>query len=476
MVTTRSTTDTTHVQGAIRTRVTKRTRTSKLGKHAVTQIKTALTPVVKKAITLDLPPSSPVSSHPVSRAASPPPTVVPLNAIAVTQETPPCSPAPPPVSAPPVIQDTTPPSSLTDRLSISYVPSGPLVGREKEHSALLSTLTKHTARGGPSGSLYICGLPGTGKTLTVTRVVQQLPVRKIWVNCANLAKPKDVFTRVADSLGLPESNDAHEAIRKFSASTGEKVVVVLDEVDFLTTRDQTVLYAAFEWARPQNARVVVVGVANALDLPSKLLPWLRASGCVPEVHTFAPYGTSALTAILKQRVGGEMSNAAVLMTAKKIAACAGDARAALDVAREAATDGAGGVAAVARIAATRGGSSNAVKTIRELPVVQQLALCAAANAALAGDKKRATLGGLHAGFTRLCQRAHVPPLPLAEFADMCTNALAHHALLDVPVAKGKRAPKTQRGRLVRLRVAVDDVRAGVADKGFLPFLVKDAML
>lgn len=430
------------VQGIVRTRVSKRRRDAA---SAAKNLKLAFTAdnvnVPVNINTKNPPPCSPVSTAP---------------------------PSPSPRSKPAVA--ALPP--LEDRLSLSYVPLGRLVGREEEERSIRASLDCDDAK-----SLYICGVPGTGKSLTVSKIVRD-GYKHIWVNCANLKKPKDLYARVAKSLDidLGSDDDVCERIRNYiGKSENERVVIVLDEVDFLTTKDQLVLYAAFEWAK--NPVLKLVGIANALDLPLRLLPWLRANGCLPTVFTFHPYSSEQLQRIVQQRLGktSTVSVPAVKLASKKVAASSGDARAVLDVMREAITNGAGGIGAVARVTSSIAacGASNSAAIIRDLPVIQQLALCAAANAVTAaGSKKRATLGGLHAGFSRLCARAHVPVLPFADFADVCTNALAHHGLLDVPATKGKRAAKTQRGRQVRLRVAVEDVRAGVADKGFLPFLVQ----
>lgn len=482
----------------MRTRVTKKGRRAPaLSKHA----HIALPPHAKKkaaavarAVDDALPPCSPVSVAPLPAS-----TTLPLPSPALAE----LQPARKHPQAPALFEPTaTQHQPVADRLSLAFRPDGPLVGREEEMSSIRETLTRLTARDQPTGSLYLCGLPGTGKTLVVSRIVSDLAkpvpsegmsdadaddVHRVWVNCANLSRPKELFAHIAEELRLPlprGPTGALEAVRSFAATDGGKVVVVLDELDFLTSRDQSVLYAAFELSKLPDSRVVLVGIANALDLPTRLLPWLRAGGCLPETLSFAPYSSSALAAIVRQRLAdsGALSTSAVLLAAKKVASASGDARLVLDVVREAASqttgdDGAlAGVAAVSRLAATRGGTSAAAKTVRDLPVVQQLALCAAANAAAATNgKKRATLGGLHAGFTRLCSRARVAPLAFADFADVCTNALAHHGLLDVPATGPRRGARTQRGRQVRLRVAIEDVKAGVADKGFLPFLVQEGL-
>ena len=38
-----------------------------------------------------------------------------------------------------------------------------------------------------------------------------------------------------------------------------------------------VLYNLFEWARMRHARIVIVGVANTMDLPERLTPKVRNS-------------------------------------------------------------------------------------------------------------------------------------------------------------------------------------------------------
>jgi origin recognition complex subunit 1 len=55
-------------------------------------------------------------------------------------------------------------------------------------------------------------------------------------------------------------------------------VVLLDELDMLLSRDQSVLYNLFGWPQASGARLVVIGIANTLDLPERLLP--KIARCV----------------------------------------------------------------------------------------------------------------------------------------------------------------------------------------------------
>lgn len=205
---------------------------------------------------------------------------------------------------------------------------------------------------------------------------------------------------------------------------------------------------------------------------------------MPEMLHFAPYASAALQRIVEQRPTEQtkLSTVAIQLAAKKVAAGSGDARLALDECRGAEmrvseADGARAIAIVSSIIQARGGLSKAVESIRQLPVQQQLAVCVAANAVLLGDGKKnaknVTLGGTYESFGRMCSRAKVACVSFIEFGEVCCNALASHGLLDVAELKGrgKNSVKTLRSRPARLKVRIEDVRAGVANCRFFPLLI-----
>lgn len=167
----------------------------------------------------------------------------------------------------------------------------------------------------------------------------------------------------------------------------------------------------------------------------------------------------------------------MLLAAKKVAAGSGDARLMLDVlararAEQTRGDARSAMKLVATTAGGRGSAAQIVDVVNALPVQQMLALVVAANAVSFGKKganvkRRATLGGLHESFARMCERVHVPALDFSEFADVCCGPLKQMALVDVVKGRGKNTGGTMRTWGVRLKVAVEDVRAGIENKGFL---------
>lgn len=82
-------------------------------------------------------------------------------------------------------------------------------------------------------------------------------------------------------------------------------MLVLDEIDQLDSRKQSVLYTIFEWPSAPNSKLVLIGIANALDLTDRILPRLQARlDLRPRLLHFTPYTkleiVNILTARLKQ--------------------------------------------------------------------------------------------------------------------------------------------------------------------------------
>ena len=108
----------------------------------------------------------------------------------------------------------------------------------------------------------------------------------------------------------------------------------MDELDYMLTPRQEVLYNLFDWPSRAGAMLAVVGIANTMDLPERLDPKVR-SRLGSRRLTFAPYDREQVEAILKQRLSGNLREAfsaqAVTMAARKVAAYSGDVRRALQI-------------------------------------------------------------------------------------------------------------------------------------------------
>ena len=150
-------------------------------------------------------------------------------------------------------------------------------------------------------------------------------------------------------------------------------LVVLDEIDQLDCKSQEILYTLFEWPSLPNSRLVLIGksclhnlllfistpnyngrklhpllmillligIANALDLTDRILPRLQSHvRCRPQLLHFPPYSKDQIVTILQGRITGECGETqtvidpmAVQFCARKVAAVHGDLRKALDICR-----------------------------------------------------------------------------------------------------------------------------------------------
>uniref|UniRef100_A0A8C5X8B3 Cell division cycle 6 n=1 Tax=Malurus cyaneus samueli TaxID=2593467 RepID=A0A8C5X8B3_9PASS len=222
-----------------------------------------------------------------------------------------------------------------------------LQGRERETGILRQFLRDHILGHRP-GSLYVSGAPGTGKTACLSRVLldckdELAGSRTVVLNCMALGSPHGVFPALAQHLGLPAATGRERvrSLEKHLTAQGPMVLLVLDELDQLESKGQDVLYTLFEWPRLPSSRLVLVGLANALDLTDRSLARLGAHPAgSPRLLHFPPYTKEQLTRILQERLGqvaGDpvLDSAALQFCARKVSAVSGDARKALDVCRRA---------------------------------------------------------------------------------------------------------------------------------------------
>ena len=126
--------------------------------------------------------------------------------------------------------------------------------------------------------------------------------------------------------------------------TGFSRVLVLDEIDQIesTIKASADLYKIFEWPFLPNSKLILIGIANALDFTDRLLPRLELKPeCKPKIIKFMPYTKEDITNIVKDRLRSVqeangvrvMEDAAIIFCASKIASTSGDIRKVLDICR-----------------------------------------------------------------------------------------------------------------------------------------------
>ncbi|KAF2739830.1 P-loop containing nucleoside triphosphate hydrolase protein [Polyplosphaeria fusca] len=239
-----------------------------------------------------------------------------------------------------------------NQLHVSSVPAA-LPCREEEFSTVYSHLEAAITDG--SGScIYISGTPGTGKTATVREVVAQLHASVqaeelddfifVEINGMKVTDPHQSYSLLWQALRGDRVSPSHalELLeREFSAPSPRRVpcVVLMDELDQLVTKNQSVMYNFFNWPGLRHSRLIVLAVANTMDLPERTLSNKISSRLGLTRITFPGYTHDQLMLIIQSRLEGVPGNIvhpdAVQFAARKVAAVSGDARRALDICRRA---------------------------------------------------------------------------------------------------------------------------------------------
>ncbi|GAB7350893.1 hypothetical protein MBLNU459_g1408t1 [Dothideomycetes sp. NU459] len=237
-------------------------------------------------------------------------------------------------------------------LHVSAVPHA-LPCREDEFATVYSHL-EAAISAGTGSCIYISGTPGTGKTATVREVVAALNVAVtadelddfvfVEINGMKVTDPHQSYSLLWEALKGQRVSPSHalELLeREFSTPSPRRVpcVVLMDELDQLVTRSQGVMYNFFNWPQLRHGRLIVLAVANTMDLPERTLSNKISSRLGLTRITFPGYTHQQLIKIIESRLEGigkiVVEPDAVQFASRKVAAVSGDARRALDICRRA---------------------------------------------------------------------------------------------------------------------------------------------
>lgn len=248
-----------------------------------------------------------------------------------------------------------------------------LVGREAEAEAF-SSFVLDTIQNNICLSLYISGPPGTGKTAQVNLSLSTLckgsdtivcangkKARVLRINCMTVAKADNIFHEILCELngrdqGRKKTFDDFYQFLCTSHQHVDSVIILLDEMDCLITKDQQVLFQLFQCASTVKSSALatklgLIGISNALDLTDKFLPRLRINGYTPQPLQFLPYSGEQIKKVIVAKLqsltldnkenspaGARgpssipiMHPVAIQLCCKKCAAVTGDLRKAFDI-------------------------------------------------------------------------------------------------------------------------------------------------
>lgn len=104
-------------------------------------------------------------------------------------------------------------------------------------------------------------------------------------------------------------------------------IVLIDELDALITTKQTLLYNLFDWPCHQNSKLLLISIANTMDLPERLQSKIT-SRIGNNRLVYEPYTSSQIKDILQSRLQNmNIFEAKSLdLVSKKVAQYSGDIR------------------------------------------------------------------------------------------------------------------------------------------------------
>lgn len=235
---------------------------------------------------------------------------------------------------------------------------GQLIGREDERTKLREFLGRHSTSQA-HGCLYVSGPPGTGKSAMVNEITSEVvaeatSTRKAYVNCMSIKSSKDLYFTLVELLcdaSEMEEDDAATMLHKIFVpknKSQDAFVVVLDEIDHILSLDLESLYRVFEWSMQKSSRLLLVGIANALDLTDRFLPRLKSRNLKPELLPFLPYTAVQVKIIITKRLKSLLPEdkaeagfipffhpAAIELCSRKVSSQTGDLRKAFEICRRA---------------------------------------------------------------------------------------------------------------------------------------------
>lgn len=204
--------------------------------------------------------------------------------------------------------------------------------------------------------IYVSGPPGTGKTATVREAVRKLFQQTktgalpkfdyLEINGMKLLTPASAYeklwARISPNTKVPASGLASALEEYFQSGDAEEpLVLLLDELDQIATKNQALLYNFFNWSTYEKSKLIVIAVANTMDLPEKVLSNKSSSRLGLSRITFAGYTheelvkiiTTKLELVLEDNI--TVSKDSIEFAARKVSSVSGDARRALRIIKRA---------------------------------------------------------------------------------------------------------------------------------------------
>jgi origin recognition complex subunit 1 len=160
------------------------------------------------------------------------------------------------------------------------------------------------------------------------------------INGMRITEPRKAYVEIYRQLTgkTVTAEQAYNLLdKRFTTKSSKRIstILLVDELDILCNKRQDVVYNLLNWPNVNSARLIVVTIANTMDLPERILMGKVSSRLGLTRLTFQPYSHKQLQEIVASRLKGldSFNSDAIQLVSRKVAALSGDARRALDICR-----------------------------------------------------------------------------------------------------------------------------------------------
>lgn len=269
-----------------------------------------------------------------------------------------------------------------------------------------------------------------------------------------------IYKAICIELGIQtvadKATNSESICNYICAKRNKMLLLVLDEIDELIEKKQSVLYSIFEWPTLPKSKIILIGIANSLDLTNRALARLQSQSIEmkPKLVHFKPYTKQQIVDIFKNRLeeAGALDvfpMATIQLLSAKVAAVSGDVRKALDIGRRVAQIaqqnanvddidfddelGIGRLNAppkstkvemmqVLNVLNTVYSTANSLDddATDAFPLQEKMLVCTLLLLLKSTKNKDITVSRLHSAYAKVCNKRGIPAVDESEFVGICS--------------------------------------------------------
>ena len=236
--------------------------------------------------------------------------------------------------------------------------------REEEQNEIYNYIKNGLITYGNYNPLYICGMPGTGKTKSVKRVIKiikeenkennDVPFRYLFLNAVNFNTNIKVIKGIYNFIFSKQDQEI-KALKylnildtffsnrnnfkntlNLNDPTNSHIILIIDEIDYLINKFKLLLYHIFNWTTYKNSKLIIISISNLIMI-DKYFSLKIISRFGKNKILFKPYNKEQIREIIQYKdININLFDEdALKLASMKVAAINGDLRRVISILRHA---------------------------------------------------------------------------------------------------------------------------------------------